>query len=524
MRAGWAVAAAVAIAVPIATADAAPPLVVDHLVHGGTGVGEPQLAVDPRHPADVVVGENNTGVSVSHDAGRTWKQVGIRNQGDNTTTIDAAGTYAYTSLDGDVQVSRDRGESWTSVGNWVGALAGLWSDTADDSDLERVPFRFLGCNAPLPVGPVDPVRGPGLHLIGCDRPWMTADATLPGHLYVSFVDHSDGSGGGLLPNAQCKTSTATNQFFSCGRQYVTSSRDGGRTWKPFLPVDSADAPADYTNGFSGVPVGRDGVMATAYLAGKAPGSPCTTCLVFQTSRDFGSTWEKRVVPATIDGPALGAHDLNPLAISSSLAFQPYLAQDPSRAGRYAVMVFDRSQKALLVHVTADFGRTWTASSPLAEPGGVQRWLPWIAYGTSGALGVMWRTTYDDGSYAAWAAVSPAGDGAFRRPVQLSSARSPGPVSQVAGDDNSTVALDRTTLHAVWGDRREGSLGVHYARYHFAADRAALQPASPGTPPVSGAPVPTQTMLPATGQAPWVAGGAVLLLAGATALRGRARRA
>jgi hypothetical protein len=137
--------------------------------------------------------------------------------------------------------------------------------------------------------------------------------------------------------------------------------------------------------------------------------------------------------------------------------------------------------------------------------------------------VMWRTTYEDGSYAAWAAVSPAGDGSFRRPVQLSSKRSPGPVSQVAGDDNSTVALDRTTLHAVWGDRREGSLGVHYGRYHFAADRAALQPAPPSTPPVAGTPVPTRTMLPATGQAPWAAGGAVLLLVGATALRRRTRR-
>ena len=84
-----------------------------------------------------------------------------------------------------------------------------------------------------------PVGGPGFHVIGCDRPWMTADATIPGRLYVSFVDHSDGSGGELVPNVQCKTSTATNQFFSCGRQYVTSSRDGGKTWKPFAPVDSA---------------------------------------------------------------------------------------------------------------------------------------------------------------------------------------------------------------------------------------------------------------------------------------------
>jgi hypothetical protein len=177
------------------------------------------------------------------------------------------------------------------------------------------------------------------------------------------------------------------------------------------------------------------------------------------------------VPASVDGPSLGAHDLNPLGISSSLAFQPYLAQDPSRPGRYAVMVFDTAQTHLLVHVTSDFGRTWSAPARLAEPGGTQRWLPWLAYGTDGALGAIWRTTYDDGSYAVFAAVAPKGGTDFLRPVQLSSQRSPGPVSQVAGDDNSTVALDGEALHAVWGDRREGSLGVHYARYAFGSDRS-----------------------------------------------------
>jgi hypothetical protein len=82
---------------------------------------------------------------------------------------------------------------------------------------------------------------------------------------------------------------------------------------------------------------------------------------------------------------------------------------------------------------------------------------------------MWRTTAADGSYSVWAAVSPTGGAAFARPVRLSSKDSPGPVSQVAGDDASTVALGRTTLHAAWGDRREGSLGIHYARYSFATD-------------------------------------------------------
>ena len=469
VRRVWLGVAVVALVLPAATAPAAGPSVLDVLVHGNTGVGEPQVVIDPRHPGDVVIGENNSGVSVSHDHGHTWKQVAIPNQGDNTTAIDAAGTYAYTSLDGDLQVSKDRGDTWRSAGNWVGALSALWSATAP-AGLKGIPFRDLGCNAPMPFGPVDAVNGPGLHVIGCDRPWLTADAVTPDHYYVSFVDHSDGSGGGLAASIECKTSTATNQFFSCGRQYVTSSRDGGRTWKAFAPVDAPEAPADWTNGFSGIPVARAGVLASSYLANKAPGSLCTTCVVFQTSRD-GTTWSRRVVPAQVDGRLLGAHNPNPLAISSSLAFEPYLAQDPSRPGRYAVMVFDSTQTHLLVYVTTNYGATWSTPARLAEPGGVQRWVPWIAYGSRGALGVMWRTTYPDGSYATWAAVSPTGTARFASPVRLSSKNSPGPVTQVAGDDASFVALDATTLHAAWGDRREGTLGIHYGRYTFASDRS-----------------------------------------------------
>jgi hypothetical protein len=457
-----------ALLLPAAVAQSDPrPTVVDSLVHANTGVGEPQVTLDPRHASDVVVGENNTGVSVSHDRGRTWTHVAIPNQGDNTTTVDATGAYAYTSLDGAVFVSRDRGRTWENVGNWVGALAGLWSS----SGVGTLPFRFLGCNAPMPLGPVDVLSGPGFHIIGCDRPWMTADATVPGRLYVSFTDHSDGSGGSLTGTVACKTSTATNQVFSCGRQYVTASHDGGRTWSAFAPVDAADTPMDHTNGFAGIPMARAGVLSTAYLAGAFPGSACTTCVVFQTSRDDGRTWTRHLVPAQVDGTALGAHAPNPLDVNPSLAFEPYLAQDPSRAGRSAVMVFDKAQQALLVWVTADAGRHWTGPARLREPGGDKRWLPWIAYGSGGALGVTWKTTFSGGAFEMWAAVSPHGTTSFARPVRLSSKRSPGPASQVAGDDASFVALDRTTLHAVWGDRREGSLGIHYARYVFSTDSA-----------------------------------------------------
>jgi hypothetical protein len=135
------------------------------------------------------------------------------------------------------------------------------------------------------------------------------------------------------------------------------------------------------------------------------------------------------------------------------------------------MVFDKAQTGLLVLATNDFGRTWSRPVRLADKGGGKRWLPWIAYGTRGALGVVWRTEYAEGAFEVWGAVAPRGDGRFARPVRLSSKRSPGPVSQVAADDASFVTLDGSVLHAAWGDRREGTLGIHYARYAFGSDPA-----------------------------------------------------
>src|SRR4051794_18348035 len=105
---------------------------------------------------------------------------------------------------------------------------------------------------------------------------------------------------------------------------------------------------------------------------------------------------------------------------------------------------------------------------LGPPGG-RRHLPWLAIGPGGALGAVWRTTRSDDAYTVWGAVAPRGDADFAPAVRISSAISPGPVQQLAGDDASDVTLDTTDLHAAWGDRRDGSLGIRYGRYAFAGD-------------------------------------------------------
>jgi hypothetical protein len=463
----------------------ATPLVVDVNVDPGNAEGEPEVAVDPRDPATLVVGENNSGVSVSHDHGHTWHAVALPNPGDNVLTVRPDGTFVSSSLDGEVDTSSDGGRTWSVAGNWVGSLA------AQLNGINTLGGREAGCSAPAPAGPVapDPSSGPGPHLIGCDRPWLTADRTT-GTLYMSFTDHDDASGGtgaagwevGL---AACKSTVDTNPLFSCGRQYVAASHDGGRSWSAFHPHDAPDYPAGFTGGFSGQPVASGGTLATAYLAASAPGMSCKPCVVFETSRDDGATWTRHVVPgasaevaqglAAVLGNPLGGPSLAGLPASAlvsdypSVLFEPYAAVDPSHPGRFALMLLDSSRTHLLVHVTADFGQTWHESAPLSDGGGVQVWHPWLAYSPSGALGAMWRTAYADGSYAVFAAVAPLGDTRFARAVQLSSARSPAPVEVIAGDDASGLALDGRYLHAVWGDHRTGQLSPWYGRYDYASD-------------------------------------------------------
>src|SRR3954451_5475840 len=445
---------------------------VDVSVVKDSGTGEPEIEVSPKDPETIVVGKNDKGVAVSHDRGRTFKQVDLENPGDHVLTAGPDGTFFYSALDGDVRMSSDNGDTWKSVGNWVGAVAAQAHELAS-SGAVAVAGREAACSAPEEAGGPgeieEPGEGPGPHLIGCGRPWLYADKT-PAPLYVSFVAHDESSGaagpmGWELRTLSCRSTVNTNPAFECGRQYVSASHDRGKTWSRFLPLDSADHPAGSTGGFSTGPVAAGGVLASAYIAASAPRGATCPCIVFETSRDDGLTFNRHVVAKAPLPPALG----NVEGGEQSALFEPYLAGDPVHPGHYAVMIGDADFSHLLVWTTRDSGETWEGPARLADSSGARRHLPWLAIGPTGALGAVWRTTRSDDSYSVWAAVAPRGDADFAPPVRLSSAVSPGPVQQLAGDDASDVALDATDLHAAWGDRWDGSLGIRYGRYAFAGD-------------------------------------------------------
>jgi hypothetical protein len=445
----------------------AEPVVSDALVAANSGSGEPEVEINPGNPADIVVGRNDAGVAVSRDGGHTFRQVSLPNPGDHVLAVEPDGSFVYSALDGAVRVSHDGGETWAIVGNWVGAISAQ-AHAISDTGLVPIAAREVGCSAPAPEGPGDPTEGPGPQIIGCDRPWLVADPHT-GRLFVSFVAHDDAGGGSGPPawelsSLACHTTILANPAFACGRQYVASSADGGRTWSKFVPTDSSDYPSGPTGGFSSGPVASGGVLVAAYLAASAPGRSCSPCVMLETSTDDGVTWNRHVTPLPARPPATAELD-------QTYLFSPYLAGDPSTPGRYAIMVPSADGAGLLVTVTGDAGHTFSPPMTLAESTTGIRVLPWIAYGPTGALGAIWRTVAPDGSYTVWTAVSPTGDGRFAPPVQLSSALSPAPASQLAGDDASDVEVGTRDLLAVWGDRRDGSLAIRIGRYAWSHDSA-----------------------------------------------------
>lgn len=489
--------------------------------------GEPQIAVNPRDPRNLVVGENVTGVAYTRDGGSTWHHVAVPNIGDNVVSALPDGTFLFSSIDGNVHASLDGGRTWVKVGNWVGAIADTFY-----AAFPQLPYpanvgggdvvRQIACDAPSVAGAGPAGVGsdqPGVTLLGCDRPWLATDPQT-GRSFLSFSVHTDASGGPSNPldfpsdesALGCHVSSGSSPF-QCGRQYVSASGNGGRTWSSFVPMDSQAYPAAGTNGWSGGPVASFGTLATAYIA---TGAGCASaCIVFETSLDDGRDWQRHLVaPVAMPVPGAGG-------ASTSINFEPYTAADPSRPGRFAVLAFDRTQKHLLVYVTSDNGRSWERTA-LSEPGaGVARWTPWIDFGPSGALGAMWRTSYGDGSFDVWAAVAPRGDTRFAAPVRLSSSRSPGPVAP-GGDDASDVVLTGTTLYATWGDQRGvpapaawfGSATNHVGSYRLSAAKVSTS-SGHGR---SGAGRGSRGALAATGVGNGLASAAVLTLMAALLLR------
>ena len=463
------------LALVLALASTAVGATFDTRVANSDGSGEPEIAVNPLNPSNLVVARMH-GVSFSRDGGTTWQGASFpESGGDPAVVADGAGRFFVTYLaeqnGARVFVSVDGGKAWTGAG-----------DPLHGPDLPVAPGAMqVNSQGPVYLGP--------WAIVACDREFLAVDRST-GTLYASCVDHGDASGGESgsaweLPFLACRANGFSSSVLTyCGRRYISVSRDHGQTWSGWLPEDSPEYPAGYTGAFAGIPTAARGVLATAYVASQAKGSSCSPCAVFETSTDAGQSWSRHLIPAQPSiysfspsnptGPnSAGQHVGND---SQNVWFEPYVAADPSRSGHYAVMLLDKNRTHLLVFVTRDAGATWSAPARLGgrQPG--FRDKPAIAFAPDGSLGVTWKSAYPDRSYSfdVWAAVAARGDTRFEPTVRLNDATSP---QQPCGtgtqgeaytcDELDWTVMGNRYLYSVWGDGRGGE-NPWFGRYGYAS--------------------------------------------------------
>ena len=388
----------------------------------GVGAGEPEIAVDPVHHTIAVAflmsnpatGASKCGIATSRDRGKTW-QVRYKSPADPSRTTNP-------------NCSDPVAAGGTGSAIYVG---GMFQSSAMDTFVSRSvdggktwgPAEYSTGNRDA-VANAEAAPNSGLD----DRPWLTAD-NRTGHVYSSMAD-----------------------FVPRFRRWITASSDGGRTFGPPRPIASNASPELVAGDY--IPSSANGVLAESYVT-TAVDPSCLCRQVFETSTDDGVTWTRHAAPI----PA------------------QWTAADPSHPGRFAILsggsditdwqTFDPNN--LMVAVTRDYGQTWSTPVRIGQNPPNPRWMPWIAYGPTGALGVSYRTKYGtsncttpdecpETSYDEWAAISPDGDGHFRAPVRISHATSPAQISSgtgfAAGDDFGTVALDDKYLYVAWGDMRK----------------------------------------------------------------------
>lgn len=385
--------------------------------------GEPEIAVNPRNPANMVyvasnfrhvplaggveypntlvqfgtpvTGTYNLGCTLSYteDGGNHWYHVPwpLRDRpacGDPMVVVDKDGTFsiAFDAMGSPTFQSAETNPLTDQVAYSRSTDGGRsWSPSVD-------------------IGTI------------VDRPWLRID-TATGWLYEQS--------GGLLPG-QNRT--------------LTVSKDQGRTWS---------TPVAWNGNHIAVHAGELATVTSQYnsfgVLGSAVTSTQSAQLTFQLSSDGGRTSSSVDIPG-----ATGAYD--------------WISADPSRKGGFAVM--QQFGNVFEVFVTPDGGKTWSTSAPITNDASRAVTKEWMDYGPNGVLAVMWKSTTADGNHSeVYATISRDHGRHFAKPLKVSTKPSPFEDFNTdgAGDDMSWVTVDGHDAYLGWGDLRTGELDGWFAK-------------------------------------------------------------
>jgi hypothetical protein len=424
--------------------------------NGSTFVeGEPEIAVNSANSSNLLIdwttftydpffsptGRTATDAAVSNNGGQSWQPVdlglngGPFGSGDAVTAAGPDGTL-YAGSGAETAVTAPG-----PVGGFTIHGQDLVTRSTDGGKTWSPAVVTMGSDA---MGINNPrfVAGSGTPADTFDRPWLTVDQST-GTVYATghnIVDHEG---------------------------FVTASIDQAQSFGPIYAIDSDEYPQS-SSGLSGTTAAARGVLAVAYTASAAAGAVCP-CVIFETSTDQGATFSRHVVPV----------------VNASSSPEPFLAADPVGRGRFALTILDATGTENQVYTTDDYGQSWQGPTLVGEAPANQRFKPWLSYGPSGQLALMWRTLHSDHSYDVWAAVGRQEGqrgAAFTAPLRVSSVAAPYPAhcslgglfgpTTCFGDDFSFITTDHQYVHVGWGDSRnvpaDGGVQTWYARIPLAA--------------------------------------------------------
>jgi hypothetical protein len=371
--------------------------------------GQPVVAVDPQDPDNLVF------VSTDHRPG---------------TTPDKYHCFVAWSM--------DRGQTWSEV-PWPYGDRSMCGDPylAVDSDgTFYVAFNRLGC----PPG----VPNPNETLGSCNG--------VPNH--VGVARSLDGGRTWSEPvdtplfvasTPRLRVDPATDRVYAVGglRSFsphaVSVSADHGLTWGATSPLPHQP--------FGNQIAVHDGILASATALEVVDGQVVPTEPTFQVSIDGGQSFTSSRVTDSEGAPVPPPEgSLVPSATLGATDPVPWVSADPTHPGRFAVML-PRGDD-LEVYLTRDAGRTWTGPSVIAAPSAVK---PWMEFGPTGLLGVMWRTSAVD----AYSVVSFDRGRSFSSPLKVNRTTQPPGDGQPGGDEWSRIVLDHRYAYVTWSDARSG---------------------------------------------------------------------
>lgn len=402
--------------------------------------GEPYLAINPANSEHLVVAwmgyvDINDRIQIktqtSFDGGDSW----------STPIALPHFVEGYTSADPSIDFSA-AGDVLICYVDFTGILSNpiqgaLLVTKSDDEGLTwSVPVEAVNIDVDAPRRPID-------------RPWMVIDRSSgphQGNIYITSMNAS----GAIAPF----------------HPYVSISTDGGNsfTWKDL------DGP-DWLSGniiFQPMPspdVSADGTLHAIYPSFLIS-QQLLPQYVLASSSDGGQTFEYKSVLASL-GTVTGDFED---------AKKGQLCRvNPANSDHIVLVYLDSSNEELDVFMTEtmDAGENWSTPVRLNDdPVGNDRMqdLIWADFDLDGDLVVSWRDRRNatgslfDTATEIWATYRSKDSIAFRPNFQITSETlDHDPILEGSGNDFMSIKIQNDTLHAVWGDPRDGNLNIWYQR-------------------------------------------------------------